>query len=40
MKPSPASKYLFYTEMAKLLGAGFDIRKAAEVMEVKKDLRL
>lgn len=33
MKPSPASKYLFYTEMAKLLGAGFDIRKAAEVME-------
>lgn len=33
MNPSPASKHQFYTEMAKLLGAGFDIRKAAGVME-------
>lgn len=33
MTPGPASKHLFYLEMAKLLGAGFDIRKAAGVME-------
>lgn len=33
MSPSHTSKHLFYTEMAKLLGAGFDIRKAAGVME-------
>ncbi len=33
MIPSPASKHLFYTEIAKLLGAGFDIRRAASVME-------
>lgn len=32
MNPSPANKHLFYTELAKLLGAGFDIRKAAGVM--------
>lgn len=32
MTPGPASKHLFYLEMAKLLGAGFDIRKAAGVM--------
>lgn len=32
MIPGPASKHLFYSEMAKLLGAGFDIRKAAAVM--------
>jgi type IV pilus assembly protein PilC len=32
MTPSPASKHQFYTEMAKLLEAGFDIRKAAVVM--------
>lgn len=30
---SPTNKHLFYTEMAKLLGAGFDIRKAAAVMD-------
>ncbi len=33
MTPGPASKHLFYTEMAKLLEAGFDIRKAAKVLE-------
>lgn len=33
MKPSAANKHLFYTEMAKLLEAGFGIRKAAEVMQ-------
>lgn len=33
MTPGPASKQQFYMEMAKLLGAGFDIRKAAGVME-------
>jgi type IV pilus assembly protein PilC len=32
MTPSAANKHLFYTEMAKLLEAGFGIRKAAEVM--------
>ena len=32
MNPSPESKHQFYTEMAKLLEAGFGIRKAAEVM--------
>ena len=32
MSPSPANKHFFYMEMAKLLGAGFDIRKAAAVM--------
>lgn len=32
MSPSPTSKHQFYTEMAKLLEAGFNIRKAAEVM--------
>ncbi|MES2476030.1 MAG: type II secretion system F family protein [Verrucomicrobiota bacterium] len=33
MTPSPTSKHLFYAEMAKLLEAGFDIRKAAKVLE-------
>jgi len=33
MTPGPASKQQFYMEMAKLLGAGFDIRKAAGVMK-------
>jgi len=33
MTLGPTSKQQFYTEMAKLLGAGFDIRKAAGVME-------
>jgi len=33
MTPGAASKHQFYAEMAKLLGAGFDIRKAAGVME-------
>ncbi|MDE0834784.1 MAG: type II secretion system F family protein [Akkermansiaceae bacterium] len=32
MIPDAANKHLFYTEMAKLLEAGFDIRKAAGVM--------
>ena len=32
MIPSPAHKHLFYAEMAKLLEAGFDIRKAAAVL--------
>ena len=33
MTPGPTSKHLFYSEMAKLLEAGFDIRKAAKVLE-------
>lgn len=33
MRAGPANKQQFYSEMAKLLGAGFDIRKAAGVME-------
>lgn len=33
MIPDAANKHLFYAEMAKLLEAGFDIRKAAGVME-------
>jgi len=32
MSVSPAQKHLFYTEIAKLLEAGFDIRKAAAVL--------
>lgn len=32
MNVSPAHKHLFYTEIAKLLEAGFDIRKAAAVL--------
>jgi type II secretory pathway component PulF len=32
MTASPAHKHLFYTEIAKLLEAGFDIRKAAAVL--------
>ncbi len=36
MTPSPTSKHLFYAEMAKLLEAGFDIRKAAKVLEDTK----
>jgi type II secretory pathway component PulF len=32
MSASPAHKHLFYTEIAKLLEAGFDIRKAAAVL--------
>ncbi len=32
MTPSAAHKHLFYTEIAKLLEAGFDIRKAAAVL--------
>lgn len=32
MIPSAAHKHLFYTEMAKLLGAGLDIRKAAALL--------
>lgn len=32
MIPDAANKHLFYTEMAKLLEAGFDIRRAAGVM--------
>ncbi|MFK7852369.1 MAG: type II secretion system F family protein [Akkermansiaceae bacterium] len=32
MKVGPRQKHLFYMEMAKLLGAGFNIRRAAEVM--------
>ncbi len=32
MQAGPRQKYLFYTEMAKLLQAGFDIRRAAGVM--------
>ena len=37
MTPGANQKHLFYSEMAKLLEAGFDIRKAAAVM---KDTRL
>lgn len=33
MIPSAAHKHLFYTEMAKLLDAGFDIRKATAVLQ-------
>jgi type IV pilus assembly protein PilC len=33
MTPGPTSKHLFYAEMAKLLEAGFDIRKAAKVLQ-------
>jgi type II secretory pathway component PulF len=32
MTPSPSDKQIFYTEMAKLLEAGFGIRKAAAVL--------
>lgn len=32
MTPGPTQKHLFYSEMAKLLEAGFDIRKAAAVL--------
>ena len=32
MTPSASNKQLFYSEMAKLLEAGFDIRKAATVL--------
>lgn len=32
MTPSASHKHLFYSEMAKLLDAGFDIRKAAAVL--------
>ncbi len=32
MTPSASHKHLFYSEMAKLMEAGFDIRKAAEVL--------
>ncbi len=32
MTPNAANKHLFYAEMAKLLDAGFDIRKAAAVL--------
>ncbi|MGL4401669.1 MAG: type II secretion system F family protein [Luteolibacter sp.] len=32
MTPSPAHKHLFYAEIAKLVGAGFDIRRAAAVL--------
>ncbi len=32
MTPTAANKHLFYAEMAKLLDAGFDIRKAAAVL--------
>ncbi|MGJ8633179.1 MAG: type II secretion system F family protein [Luteolibacter sp.] len=32
MKPGAKDKHLFYMEMAKLLEAGFDIRKAADVL--------
>lgn len=32
MTPSPAHKHQFYAEIAKLLDAGFDIRKAAAVL--------
>ncbi len=32
MTPSATHKHLFYAEMAKLLEAGFDIRKAAAVL--------
>ena len=32
MNPSPAQKHLFYTEMAKLLEAGFGIRQAGQAM--------
>ena len=32
MKPGPAQKHLFYSELAKLLEAGFGIREAGEVM--------
>lgn len=37
MKPGPRQKHLFHAEMAKLLEAGFDIRRAADVL---KDTRL
>lgn len=37
MKPGPRQKSLFHAEMAKLLEAGFDIRKAADAM---RDTRL
>lgn len=37
MKPGPRQKHLFHSEMAKLLEAGFDIRRAADVL---KDTRL
>lgn len=33
MTPAATSKHLFYAELAKLLEAGFDIRKAAKVLE-------
>ncbi len=33
MTPGATQKHLFYTEMAKLLEAGFDIRKAAAVLK-------
>lgn len=36
MSREAANKELFYMEMAKLLGAGFDIRKAAGVMEKQR----
>lgn len=36
MKPGANDKHLFYSEMAKLLEAGFDIRKAAAVMRDTK----
>jgi type II secretory pathway component PulF len=32
MTPNPSDKHLFYSEMAKLLEAGFDIRRAATVL--------
>ena len=32
MKPGPRQKHQFHSEMAKLLEAGFDIRRAAEVL--------
>lgn len=37
MNPGPRQKHLFHAEMAKLLEAGFDIRRAADVL---KDTRL
>lgn len=37
MKSGPRQKHLFHSEMAKLLEAGFDIRRAADVL---KDTRL
>lgn len=36
MNPSPNQKRLFYEEMAKLLEAGFDIRKAADVLDTAR----